>query len=129
MTLCRLCRWLRVILAKELVEFYLHNCQPATLTISPGGIMDVVQGSTANFTVVATNKEGQVVPDTNISVSTDDASIATATVNPDGSAGVLTGVKAGTTNLNATDGTIKATPVVVNVSQDLVVSTLTITPA
>lgn len=129
MTLCKVCKWLRVAIAKELIEFYIRNCQPHTLTIMPGGTMDVVQGSTANFTVVATNKEGQVVPDTNISVSTDDATIATATVNPDGSNGVVTGVAPGSTNLNATDGTIKATPVVVNVSQDLVVSTLTITPA
>ena len=91
--------------------------------------MDVVQGATANFTVVATNKEGQVVPDANISVSTDDAAIATATVNADGSNGVLTGVAPGTTNLNATDGTITAAPVQVVVSQDLTVATLTITPA
>ena len=128
MKLCKVCRFLRAALAKELVDFYLRKCVPTKLTIV-GGIMDVVQGKTANFTVVATNAEGEVVPDTNISVSTDDATIATATVNPDGSGGVLTGVKAGTTNLNATDGTIKATPVVVNVTQDLTVTTLTITPA
>jgi hypothetical protein len=113
-----------------LVEFYIKLCRPARLTIHPqGGNMDVVQGKTANFTVVPTNAQGQVVPDTNITVSTDDAAIATASVNTDGSSGVVTGVAPGTTNLNATDGTITATPVAVNVTQDLTVTTLTITPA
>ena len=118
------------MLEDALLKLYLQHCQPHTLTIVfKGTVMDVVQGATALFTVVATNKEGQVVPDTTITVSTDDATIATATVNPDGSNGVLTGVGVGTTNLNSTDGTITATPVAVNVTQDLVVTTLTITPA
>ena len=130
MDLCSLCNWLRNLLKDELLKLFFQHCQPHTLTIVFKGItMDVVQGATALFTVVATNKEGQVVPDTTITVSTADPTIATATVNSDGTNGVLTGVAVGSTTLNSTDGTITATPVAVNVTQDLVVTTLTITPA
>ena len=91
--------------------------------------MDIVVGGTGAFTVVAKNKEGMVVPDTNIVVSSSDTTIVTATVNTDGSNGVATGVGVGSANLTATDGTITSAPLAVNVTQDLVVATLDIVPS
>lgn len=85
-------------------------------------------GETAAFTVVPTNKEGTVVPDTNITVTSDNPAVATATVNTDGSGGVVTGVGVGSYNLTATDGTIVSAPVDGTVA-DNTVATLTITPA
>ena len=85
-------------------------------------------GETAAFTVVPTNKEGVVVPDTNITVKVDNDGIATATVNTDGSGGVVTAVAVGTYNVTATDGKITSAAVDGTVV-DNVVATLTVTPA
>ena len=52
----------------------------------------VMEGATLGFVVQGFNKKGNPVPLTDASVSTGDASIATATVNADGTGGVLTGV-------------------------------------
>jgi uncharacterized protein YjdB len=127
---CHVCSWLRNELAFPLIHFFIKHCQPHKLTITAEGMtMDVVVGKTGAFTVVATNSGGQTVPDTNITVTSDNPAVATATVNTDGSGGVVTGVSAGTANLTATDGTITSAPFPINVTQDLTVTTLTITPA
>jgi hypothetical protein len=127
--LCSLCSWLRRELGKHLALFYIEHCQPHTLEIVwQGDPMDIVVGGTGSFTVVARNAEGIIVPDSNITVSSDNTSVVTATVNMDGSNGVATGVADGSANLVATDGTITSPPLPVNVTADLVVATLEIVP-
>jgi hypothetical protein len=132
MKLCHVCNWLRGELALPLLEFFLKFCQPKNLTITPEGntmsFAPLKVGATAAFTVVATNAEGSVVPDTNITATTDNLAVATATCNPDGSGGVVTAIALGSYNVTSTDGTIIAAPVDGTVS-DSVATTLTITPA
>jgi len=133
MTLCIICRVLRKILEDALVRFYLERCIPKKLTIHPKGstmsFKPLAIGQTATFTVVPTNAEGQVIPDpAPIIATSDNPSVATATCNPDGSGGVVTAIALGSYNVNATDGTINASPVDGTVV-DLVVTTLTITPS
>ena len=132
MNLCSLCSWLQRVLKDVLLELYLKHCQPKRLTITPEGhtmsFKPLAVGGTAAFTVIPTNAEGGVVPDTGITATTDNTAVATATVNPDGTGGVVTAVALGSYNVTSTDGTIVAAPVDGTVV-DLKVATLTITPA
>ena len=89
-----------------------------------GTFMDVIVGQTANFTVVAKNAAGTVVPDTNISVTVD--ANGTATVNADGTGGVFTATSVGSANIVATDGTLTSPPVSINCVADTKPATLEI---
>jgi hypothetical protein len=130
MDLCSICSWLRRELGKYLARFYIEHCQPYTLEIVwKGSNVDIIVGATGAFTVVARNKAGDIVPDTNITVTSDNTAVVTATVNTDGSNGVATGVAVGAGNLTATDGTITSPALVVNVNPDLTVASLTIVPS
>lgn len=87
-------------------------------------------GTTEGFTVVGFNKAGRQVPLTAPAVvSTDDPAIATASVNGDGSGGVITAVAAGTTVLHAISGSVVADPAAVPVAADMVVASIAIVPA
>jgi hypothetical protein len=98
------------------------------LEIRSRKMADVVEGGTFAFTVVATNKAGRVVADTNVSVAVD--ANGSATVNPDGSGGVFTaGATDGPANLTATDGTLTSAPFALNVTADNTPAVLTVTPA
>jgi hypothetical protein len=92
-----------------------------------GPTIPVTEGATAPFIVVGFNKAGRQVPLTDpAAVTTGDPTIATATVNPDGTNGVATGVGPGSTPLNATSGTLTADPATLVVSQDLAVASIAI---
>ena len=92
-----------------------------------GPTIPVTEGATAPFVVVGFNKAGRQVPLTDpAAVTTGDPTIATATVNPDGTNGVATGVGPGTTPLSATSGTLTADPASLVVSQDLAVASIAI---
>jgi hypothetical protein len=121
--------WLFVLVALggwllvELVLWLWKHSTKGTLTIIGATNMADV-GKQFLFTVVAKNSGGVIVPDLTITVSSNNG---TATVNPDGSGGVLTPASAGTATLTATDGTLTTTldvPVVDNVP-----ASLTIVPA
>jgi len=76
----------------------------------------VVEGGVFNFTVVARNKNGRVVPDKGITAASDAGAVV---VVDDGSAGVLTaGAVDGDFTITATDGTLVAPPFPVTVVAD-----------
>ena len=76
----------------------------------------VVEGGVLNFTVVARNKNGRVVPDKGITAASDAGAVV---VVDDGSAGVLTaGDVDGDFTITATDGTLVAPPFPVTVVAD-----------
>jgi hypothetical protein len=76
----------------------------------------VVEGGVFNFTVVAKNAAGRVVPDKGVTVS---ATGGSATVADDGSAGVFTaGAVDGDFAITATDGTLTSAPFAVAVVAD-----------
>ncbi len=89
----------------------------------------VNEGGVVNFTVVAKNAAGRVVPDNSVTVSvTPDG--ASATVAPDGSAGVFTaGSVDGDFSVVATDGKLTSAPFVVTVAQDNTPATLEVVAA
>ena len=79
---------------------------------------NVVEGGVLNFTVVAKNAAGRVVPDSGISASVD-TPVGTVTVNADGSGGVFTaGSTDGSGNIFATDGKLTSAPFPVTVAAD-----------
>ena len=89
----------------------------------------VVEGGVFNFTVVAKNAKGRVVPDKGITASVDPSAGAVA-VADDGSAGVFTaGAVDGDFAIAATDGTLTATPLVVTVVADNTPATLEVVAA
>ncbi len=89
----------------------------------------IAVGGTTTFTVVPMNAEGVVVPDTGITVTSDTPAVATATCNPDGSNGIVTGVSLGSYNITATDTSGITSAPVNGVVADTKVATLTVTPS
>jgi hypothetical protein len=87
----------------------------------------VVEGGVFNFTVVAKNAAGRVVPDKGVTVS---ATGGSATVADDGSAGVFTaGAVDGDFAITATDGTLTSAPFAVSVVADNTPATLEVVAA
>src|SRR5271170_398065 len=104
---CSFCQWFEHTIVDALVQLYLRLCRLKSLRIIPfGGTMafqTISVGGTTTFTVVPLNAEGVVVPDTGITATSDTPAVATVTVNPDGSGGIVTGVSLGSYNISATD--------------------------
>lgn len=70
-------------------------------------MLTVRKGWTTGFSVVALNEDGEVVALPGpVAVASSDETIATFAVNPDGTAGVMTGVGKGGAKLAATAGTL-----------------------
>ena len=91
--------------------------------------ISIVLGTPSAFAVVALNKEGSAVPDTGITVASSDSTVATGTVNTDGTGGQAVGVAAGTCTFTATDANgLTSPPDTVTVGQDLAPASLTIQP-
>lgn len=92
--------------------------------------MDIVEGQVLNFTVVAKNKFGTVVPISDAVVALDDPTLGSLTVNPDGTAGVFTAAtgKAGTVNLTPSAGGVTGAAFPVNVKADATVATVELVP-
>lgn len=95
-----------------------------SIQLQESDMATVVEGSTLPFTVVGLNKKGNQVPLTApATVSVADSALASATVDPDGKNGVLTGLAEGTTTLNAASGSlVDSKPV--TVTPDLVPVTI-----
>lgn len=67
-----------------------------------GAPINVVAGQSTTFTVVALDASGNVIPGiTGFGVGTGTPAVDTASVNPDGSGGVVVGVSAGSDSLAA----------------------------
>lgn len=88
---------------------------------------DVVVGKHIPFTVQGFNAGGQPVPVSDATVIVSDPSLATATVNADGTGGDLLGVSAGTVNVSGRAAGITSAPVAITVQPDNTVVTVTIT--
>lgn len=87
----------------------------------------VVEGGVLNFTVVAKNAAGRVVPDTGVVVT---ATGGVATVADDGSAGVYTaGAVDGDFAITAADGKLTSAPFEVTVTADNTPATLEVVAA
>jgi len=111
------------------VDAFREHFTVVSLEIVGVVMAQVVEGGVFNFTVVAKNAAGRVVPDKGITASVD-PSAGTVTVADDGSAGVFTaGNVDGDFAIAATDGTLKAAPFVVTVAADNTPATLEIVAA
>ena len=92
--------------------------------------MDLVEGGVFNFTVVAKNRHGTVVPINDAAVALDDPNLGTVAVNPDGSAGSFTANVGVTGNVNLTPSAkgVTGTPFPLSVVADLDVVTVELVP-
>jgi hypothetical protein len=97
-------------------DAYREHFTVVSLEIVGAAMAQVVEGGVFNFTVVAKNAAGRVVPDKGVTVS---ATGGSATVADDGSAGVFTaGAVDGDFAITATDGTLTSAPFAVSVVAD-----------
>jgi hypothetical protein len=92
--------------------------------------MNVVEGGSFTFTVVAKNKFGTVLPVTDAAVSVDNPDLGAVTVNADGTGGVFTAAvgKDGDLNLVPSAGGVQGTPFQLTVSGDTTVASVEIVP-
>jgi len=88
------------------IEMYTAVCEfTAPVTLHIKGIHMAKIGVAQAFTVVAKSAADAIVPDSPITVISDNGS---ATCDPDGKNGVLIAATAGVANLTATDGKLTA---------------------
>jgi hypothetical protein len=97
------------------------------LIFQESAMTDVVVGKQVPFTVQGFNAGGKQVPLTDATVTVSDPSLATGTVNADGTGGQLLGVAPGTVNVSGVAAGITSAPVAVNVLEDNTVVSVTIT--
>lgn len=88
------------------------------------------EGSFWEFTVVAKNSRGTVVPISDASVELDSAELGTVSVNPDGSGGVFQSTDGpGTVNLTPKAGGVVGVPYPLEITADMGIATVEIVPA